>query len=350
MTVTSRYADQRGRVPVGALLTILVLVGTALGAWWLLQRLGVVGAEEVVATSSPRVTAAAPDARPVWLADSPYDLPAMVNAEVEGLPPHHLMQDWVWEFVDDTWTVTLHVLGEGDGGARLVDVQALYLSSPTGEDFSLTDNLRRDYVLELVHWEAQTATAWLARTGRPGQTRVVQMDLVTLLATDDWLGSVAPAANRVANGVVDVEPVGDQPDGRELWLAHDSTGRVTGMFWRHDDQWQASSVGSTLSRAALQGFAAEDGLDAWIDVAAQRAVYHGAYYDPAGGEPVDEIWITHDLGADIVLEANVMAPSMTCSPVPGPRSGVFEGAAIVADCDGVEYLLDPYDNASPRER
>lgn len=341
--------DDSGRVPVGAILTVLAIAAAAWGAYWFLQQFGVVGGEE----PSPSPTVAGPvelpDDRPAWLQGSPFDMPAEITPEDERWPRWHLMQDWIWELVDEDWDATVIGIGEGDNYTWLVDAQAVFLESPTGELFHLYD-VREDFVIDVVHWDPVRHVAWLSRGGRPGIAQVVQFDLRTGETTEAWDRTVAPVPNRISGGIGNVEVADIADDGRELWRAYDVDGRVTGVFWRDGATWRSSMVTDRIRRAALQGFSVNGGMDAWFDLDGGRAVYHGTYRDPNSGQVAEQHWIVHDLSTDVSSTTQLLMPSDDCEPLGGARHGEFSGDRIVALCDGTEYLLDPYDNASPETR
>ncbi|GMA35517.1 hypothetical protein [Demequina litorisediminis] len=221
---------------------------------------------------------------------------------------------------------------------------------PPASLFLVTDELRNDYRMTVVDWDAQTDTAWMRRGGRPGLAQVTQLVMPTGEAIENWDNGAVPAANKVDGGVGNVEVIGEQPDGLELWGAYDEGGYSTGVFWWDGDAFVASLIDERIARASSQQFGSGDGLEAWIDLEGMRVVYHGSYRDPTTDKVEDEIWITHNLADDSAVEVPFDAPTPGCEPLDGPRQGTFEGDRIVADCGGTEYLLDLFTGQPAQKR
>ncbi len=342
-------ADQ-GRFPVGALITVLVIAVAAFGAYWALGTYGFLGGEEPEVEAAPEVEESAVDDRPEWLHGTDYELKPLATPEDPLEPPSHELEDWVWEVVDDTWTMTVVREGTGDNYTWLSDFQALYLVSPTDDLFKVS-GLRTEFNMDLVHWDLEQRVAWIVRGGKSDLEQVFEYDLVTLDSTDNFAGNVFNSSNVVRGGVANLTYHGTQPDGRELWVTHSPRGFVTGVAWRDGEVWEGSLITDQIRRMAQQDIGEDRGVDAWFDPESGRAVYHGVFTDPNTKALAEELWVTHDFSNDFVDDrAVVPVPRDDCAPVGGPAAGTFEGMRIVATCGGVEYLLDPYDLGAPVER
>ncbi|MDN4480614.1 hypothetical protein [Demequina muriae] len=344
-------SNDAGRFPVGVVIAIAVVGLAGFGAYWLLGEYGFIGDPSADATASPEAESAIEDdGRPEWLQGTAYELPPMTSPENELEPPARILEGWVWELVDEDWSLTVVREGEGDNYTWLSDFQALYLVSPTDDRFKISD-LRTDFDMDLVHWDPELQVSWIKRGGKSDFEQVIEYDLISLDSTEDWSGSVVSSANVVEGGVANVEYRGDVGEGRELWVSYDPSGYATGVFWRDGTEWEPSLITDQIRRMAQQGFSRERGVDAWFDPASERAVYHGVFIDPDTQRLADEMWVVHDLATEEFDDTVVVAvPRDDCAPVDGPRSGTFEGDRIVALCGDAEYLLDPYGNAAPVER
>lgn len=345
------WHDDGGRFPIGAVLTIAILGLAGYGAYWFLGEQGFLG--EPGANASPTAVAesnAAADDRPEWLQGTDHVMPAATVPEDERLPQAYLLEPWVWELVDDDWDLAVVRVGEGDQYTWFSDIQDLYLIAPTGEHFKVTGfdtTVNRD----VVHWAPERRVAWIIRADGSGWEQVIEFDLLEERNSYDFAGSAVSTANRVDGGIVNIDYVGDQSDGLELWLSYDNAGKATGLLWRDGDAWVPSLVTGEIGRMVLQGFTKDLGVDAWLDPASGRAVFHGVYLDPDTGTLADQQWVVHDLLTDVFTDDAVVAtPSDDCAPSGEGRAGTFEGDRIVATCGGGEYLLDPYELTEPQAR
>ncbi|WP_144268085.1 hypothetical protein [Demequina sp. NBRC 110055] len=346
------WHDDAGRVPVGAIITVLILAGAGYGAYWALSEFGFLPSalDGADAVATQEAAGPATSGKPAWLEAAGEDMPPLVEPASEESPPMHEMADWVWDVNDDSWNVTVIREGEGDGDASLSDRQSLVLVSPSSDLFLVTDELRNDYRMSVVDWDPVTDVAWMRRGGRPGLAQVTALSMPTGEADAAWAGGVVPDANEVDGGVGNVEVIGTQPDGLDLWGAYDEGGYSTGVFWRDGEEFVDSLVDERIATAVGQGFSPGQGLEAWIDPEGMRAVYHGVYRDPSTDRIEDEIWIVHNLESDANDDVPFDPPSPGCKPVEGPRKGTFEADRIVADCGGTEYLLDLFDGQPAQRR
>lgn len=347
----SRMRGDEGRFPIGAIFTLAALGAAGYGAYWALGEFGFLGETSAQASPSPTesVTVVADD-RPQWLQDTEYDLPPVVATDDEREPESYRLEPWVWDLVDDSWDLWVLREGEGDNYTWLSDLQILYLVGPEEELFEISP-LRTDFDMDVVHWDPELEVAWLKRGGKSSMEQVIEYDLRTLESETAFAGGAVASANVVEGGVANLAYVGDQSDGSELWITYDFTGATTGVLWREGDQWQESLIQDQIRRMVLQGFSRELGVDAWLDPATGRGVYHGVYIDPDTRTVADEQWVVHDLLTDAFDDDIVVAtPSDDCVPVGERHAGVFDGDRIVATCGGTEWLLDPYGLSEPVQR
>jgi hypothetical protein len=345
-----------GRLSVGTLVALVVLVAAVAGALVFASKYGLLDRFTDDPSADPGATSGVPNAddRPEWLVGSPYELPPLLASVDEREPQSRLMVGWIWEFVDANWDLVVARAGEGDGITYLNDLQTLFLQSPEGDLFRLYE-MRRDYNIDVVHWDPALRVAWLVRTGRPGLAPVVEFGLDTGETTEAWQDNAVSIANSVDRGVGNVTYLGKQADERELWVSYDGSGFTTGVFWRATTGTFLSSVISgEIRRLQLLGFSADRGVDAWIDVASMTAVYRATFR--IDGRVTDERWIVHDLATDDYTETSPRVPSgADCVPAFNVTSPLqFEGERIVADCRSggstTRVLIDPSGEDAPQEQ
>ncbi|WP_084106410.1 hypothetical protein [Demequina sp. NBRC 110056] len=344
------WRSDEGRFPVGALLAVLVVAAVGYGAYWFLGENGFLGEPE--AEASQDVEAAGQDEedpRPEWLQDTDHQVPAIVVPEDDRMPQSRNLEPWVWDEVDEDWGLTVIRVGEGDQYTWFSDVQELYLVSPSEDLFKVAEfdtTINRD----VVHWDPELLTSWIKRSDGAAYEQVIEFDLRDQKNTYDFAASALSTANRVENGIANLDVVGVQPDDYELWVSFDANGDATGVLWRDGEEWIGSLVDSEIGRQVRQGFSEDRGMPAWIDASTGRAVYHGQYVDPDLGTVTEHVWLVHDLLTDTVTEAVVDVPGANCNPLGGGHGGEFDGDRIVAVCGGTEYLLDPYAGGAAVER
>lgn len=343
-----------GRIALGTILTLLVLAVAIAGALWFASQYGLLdgSADDPSGDPSTQTGSSGSDGRPAWLEGSAYDLPPLLTTADEREPQSRLMVGWIWEYVDGDWNLVVARAGEGDGITYLNDLQTLFLEGPEGELFRLFD-LRRDYNIDVVHWDPDQRVAWLVRTGRPGLAPVVEFNLDTGENTSAWHDNSVSIANAVEGGVGNVTYLGTQPDDRELWVSYDAAGDATGLLWRvPSGAFQGSVISGEIRRLDLQGFTEDSGVSAWIDVEAMTAVYRATFR--VDGRVERERWIIHDLATDTFADTAPQVPSgADCRPafnITSPEQ--FDGDRIVADCVAggatTRVLIDPSGASAPQ--
>lgn len=202
-------------------------------------------------TSSPVIEAA------TWAELSDTQRPAWVTDQDSRLPAAREMQDWVWDYVDDTWTVQVHriehselwVTDVWEEGEDFVGPQNLYLEAPDGELILLYE-LRRDMTVDVLAVDMDARLAWTNRYAVGDGWYVVQVNLLTGAATESWGAGAVPDDRRTEWGVVDVDALGMLRDGRELWFVADYDWNPDMLFVREEgdrfallpwqDAWEAA--------------------------------------------------------------------------------------------------------------
>ncbi|WP_144276269.1 hypothetical protein [Demequina sp. NBRC 110053] len=345
-----RLRGDEGRFPIGAVLAVLAVAGVGYGVYWFLGDQGYLGEPQAEASETTEAMGEGEDdTRPEWLQDTDRQLPGIVVPEDDRMPEARNLEPWIWDQVDEDWGLTVVRVGEGDQYTWFSDVQELYLVSPSDDHFKVAEfdtTVNRD----VVHWDPELLTSWIKRSDGAAWEQVIEFDLRDEENTYDFAASAVSSANRVERGIANIDVIGVQPDGLELWVSYDERGDATGVLWRDGEEWIGSLVDSEIKRKVQQGFSEDRGLPAWFDHVTGRAVYHGRYVDPDLGTVTEHVWLVHDLLTDSVTEAVVDVPAAGCNPLGGGHGGEFEGDRIVAVCDGTEWLLDPYAGGEAVER
>src|SRR5690606_7057145 len=157
-------------------------------------------------------------------------------------------------------------------------------------------------------------------------TPVVEFDLDAGTSKEDWGGNAIPGANSVGYGLGNVYPLGELSDGRELWVAENESGDVTGVVWREAGaDVRRSRATDEIRSLSIRGYATDQGVDAWIDLETGTAVYRAV--DRSGDTIRDEVWLMQDLVRDDIRVVVPQVPSgADCRPYASVRAGgQFEG-------------------------
>lgn len=341
----------QGRIAVGPIIAVLIVAAVGYGAYWLLGEYGFLGSDD----QGPEHEAEADietDDRPAWLHETDYEMPPLVRPGEDDIQPaYHRLADWLWDLVDESWSVEVLSVGEGDQYTWFSDYQGLYLISPTDDPFKLRE-LETTSAETVLHWDPVHLIAWAAREDRFDMAQVVEYDLRSGGATTAFAGNIFSSSNVVRGGVANMDFHSVLPDDSELWVTYTPSGFVTGVAFRdRSNNWSGSLATDQIRRMVQQSLGTDGGVDAWFDPAGQRAVYHGVYIDPSTSGLAEEMWVVHDFTTSSVdADAVVPTPRDDCVPVGAPGGGAFEGDRIVANCGGTEYLLDPYNMGEPVQR
>lgn len=304
-------------------------------------------------TSSPVVEAA------TWAELSDTQRPAWVTDQDSRLPAAREMQDWVWDYVDDTWTVQVHRLTRADVGITglwregedFVGPQNLYLEAPDGELILLYE-LRRDLWVDVLTVDMDARLAWTGRQQGWDSGLVVQVDLVTGESTESWGSGVVPENHRFDLGVGQVGPLTTLEDGREVWFAYDYSWTIDRLFVREEgdrfahfpwqEEWDAA-VGDDGG-----GWASDTVI--WLSEDLTYAVYltHRLVEPEKGfssGTTGEATWMVVDFVTGQWRFEESRIPPTRCKPEPGMRiTGTYaEPGELPAEChSGSGYELDAW--------
>ena len=223
-------------------------------------------------TPSASVTASAsPSASHDWSTVAAGDLPPAFAEADPHQPASRQMQDWVWDYVDDSWTVasygsgTLPPTGAGTG------TRVIYLVAPDNSLFHLLDVAQDLASTSIAKDElASIAPPWVTRFWPAARTAVVglcyggdmcqeaRLNLVTGQVTTDFLGdawaSIMGAGHEATNGtpykqgvVWGVGFVEHRANGVDAWTVGGYTGGIRGVFWGEaDGSFRASSINTVV--------------------------------------------------------------------------------------------------------
>ena len=223
------------------------------------------------ATPSASVTASAsPSASHDWSTVAAGDLPPVFAEADPHQPASRQLQDWVWDYVDDSWTVasygsgTLPPTGAGTG------TRVIYLVAPDNSLFHLLD-VAQDLASKSIAKDelASIAPPWVTRFWPAARTAVVglcyggdmcqeaRLNLVTGQVTTDFLGdawaSIMGAGHEATNGtpykqgvVWGVGFVEHRANGVDAWTVT-NVGGIRGVFWGEaDGSFRASSINTVV--------------------------------------------------------------------------------------------------------
>jgi hypothetical protein len=205
------------------------------------------------------------------------------------------MQDWVWDYVDDSWS--LEIVREIDNQydpepVPVVDpFQTLFLVSPDGDYLRLFE-LRIDIYVGVMHFSPSERLAFLIRYFYE-DSQVVQFDLVSGVVNETWAASGFPTedTSHAAGWFVQYEAT--LPDGREVWDGFGYGTPIEGVIFRTPGGGVVpSAIGPTLRTADGDGF-----FCMGIDVEDATAVYSAQNY-AWETETWTASFIVHDLVAD----------------------------------------------------
>jgi hypothetical protein len=193
-------------------------------------------------------------------------------------PTAREMQSWVWDYVDDTWSLDIVRAIDDQYDPEPVPVvnpfQTLFLVSPDGEYFRLFD-LRTDIGIYVEFFSPSDRLGFLNRVFYE-EFQVVQMDLVSGAVSETWAAPGFPATDTGHADGWFVNYNATLPDGREVWTGEGYGSPIVGVFFRTPGGGITSSaIGPTL-RAGVAG---EGYYCMGIDVADSTAVYDAQIYE-----------------------------------------------------------------------
>jgi len=313
------------------------------------------------ATPSASVTASAsPSASHDWSTVAAGDLPPAFAEADPHQPASRQMQDWVWDYVDDSWTVANYLSGTrpspyasgpnpptgGGTGTRV-----MYLLAPDSTLFHLLDVAQDLTSTSIAKDEfASIGLLWVNRFWPASRTAVVtlcyggemcqaaRLNLVTGQVTTDFLGdawaSIMGAGHQATIGtpleqgfVSGVDFVEHRANGVDAWTVT-NVGGIRGVFWGEaDGSFRASSINTVVD--TTPGGDVDFQWRGLLAPSRNAALFiHDSqpWLDPGVVAPPDELYL-FDLAADTTRRIDPMLPAAErCSVtrVIDDTSGVVE--------------------------
>lgn len=230
-----------------------------------------------------------------WAALSEDDRPPYVTGQDLREPQARDMAEWVWDYVDDTWS--LEVFREINNEFDMPDppvenpIQTLFLVAPDGDRFRLFD-LRTDIPIVVEHFSPSDHLAFLLR-GFYEDSQTVQLDLVSGTVSETWAADGFPADDTSHRAGWFVFYEGTLGDGREVWTGQGYAIPTEGVFFRTPfGGVTPSAISPVLSGLGEDGYGCI-GIDADDEVAIYTANHYAWETDTWTAS-----WIVHDLAAD----------------------------------------------------
>jgi len=260
------------------------------------------------------------------------DLPPLLPADADLAVEAREMADWVWEYVDDTWELTV----EATPAQSKVRSGTLFLIAPDGDAFRLHE-FGFNFGGSVEHWDPALKIAWIHRSHRD-DFDVVQIDLTTGEYALEW---GPPGGALAADGALwRSSYVGAESNGREVWITYGyfSMG-VTSVFFRNPDgSFAASASVAWLADKELAW--SQSTVAAWIDLDRSVAIYRlreEGFEGKARG--LDITWFEHNLVTDVLTPIFPQTPShsycTSLSPAGAPEQ--FDDGAPVMDCQDEDW-------------
>ncbi|MDN4480626.1 hypothetical protein [Demequina muriae] len=304
-------------------------------------------------TASPSATqASTPSPSPSVSTETwpPAELDALTPADPvdEGEPTAYEAPEWLWDWVDDSWSTaiysTVEVAESADGGPALEGVQWLYLLAPDGTAFRIAD-LGHDAFATIVDWDADHRQAWLHLQGWGESWDVAEVALETGdVDTEDFTDGAGPRDTVESGGLsADLLPRDVAADGTRLWIAVSPFGDMGGTVWYEPvaGEWKPSSVNDALFDIAQARHARGDdsehspgpiGGSGWVSIESERAISMVADAGGQGAAAPTYVIFDHDLGDDTYIRTGFTPPdSATGCQVHGP-----DGDEVVVRCWNVD--------------
>ena len=233
-------------------------------------------------SATPRASAtpsASPSASHDWSTVAAGDLPPAFADADPHQPASRQMQDWVWNYVDDSWTVASYgsgTMADGVGAGPnpldwgLTGTRGIYLVAPDNTLFHLLD-VAQDLTSTSIAKDELGAMSppWATRFWPEARTAVVglcywadncqeaRLNLVTGQVTTDFLGdawaSIMGAGHQATIGtplkqgfVYGVNFVEHRANGVDVWSVGSFEG-LRGFFWGEPDgSFRASSINTVV--------------------------------------------------------------------------------------------------------
>lgn len=317
----------------------------------------------ITAAPSPTPTPTSPDpepsatqsvaAEPETWDDIPSDeRPAYLSDQSSWEPRARAMEDWVWQYVDEDWSLVAYY----DGHLPDLDGQALFLEAPDGDVLRLYA-LRTNFVILVGSWDPDARLAWLERHEGGDGFGVVQMDLSDGSLSSEW-SNAAPESLQTDEGATSVRKVGVSPNGIELWaVVSYFTPPSVVMLREQDGTFTPSPSSPWLAEQTAQGRGDKNGnsnAETWIADDSSMVVYEALVFESRdSGEHLrsDARWLLYDVDAATVTEVTPQLPDgQACWAPRGPsgeETAPMVGSRVVAECDSGTFLIDPTGERAP---
>ncbi|WNM24637.1 hypothetical protein [Demequina capsici] len=358
VAVSDAVASRRRARVIGTVAAVAVPIA-AIGAFALLRPDGAghdpaatpspSASSSPTASSSPAPTAVATGWDGVPESERP---PVLDQAQPGQVDPVRAMEGWVWDYVDDSWSLTVG-RDSTDASAPPYAEQVLYLDAPDGDVFRLA-SLGTDRYVDFVATDLGARLAWLSWADAGDAVQVVQYDLVTGDTVEDWGGDAIPAGHVNGDGSVwSVYPTGSTTPLGEIWAGRTYLGEYDSLFVRTGgatfQQLAAQSELNGLVAAGARNGSGDPGVTAWHAPDWSYAVFLAQERDP-GATPEDWTaatgageWLVVDLTTGESRRLGATLPSTFCAPVLNESvtdMAVIDGGSyeapgpIPATCDG----------------
>jgi len=238
-------------------------------------------------TAEPSASASDEPPPATWADVPASDLPPLVAGQDPREPQAHDMQTWIWDYVDDTWSLDVVRAINNQYDPEPVQIadpfQTLFLVSPDGEYFRLFD-LRTDIGIYVAHFSPSDRLGFLMRAFYE-ESQTVQMDLVSGAVSETWAAPGFPASDTSHAAGWFVAYKATLPDGREVWAGEGYGSPITGVFFRTPGGGVSpSAINSTLAA----GVAGDGYYCMGIDAEDSTAVYDTQIY-----EWTTDTWTSH---------------------------------------------------------
>lgn len=366
--VSSVRTHRRRRAAVASAVALVTIPALAFGAFALTST---EDAEPMVTPSpSPSITQSpSPSPKPSEVTPTPKttieaapeswedvpesDRPAYRTDLHADLPRARAMEDWIWQYVDDSWDLEARYSGQPGN----LSAQSLFLFAPDGEVLHLF-TLRIDVVVAIGHWDLDQRIAWLERHEGGDGFEVVQMDLREGTLTPNWAGEAAPERQRTDDGLLSVRHLGVSPGGNEVWATVSYFAPPYPVMLRDEERgFVESPAVPWLEQRWADGWGDRSGdpsAESWISDDLSLVVYEVLEVgmdDDGGWIRGDSRWLWHDIVTGSTMEVEPRLPDgQACWSRSGPsgeETGQMVGSRVVATCDQGTYLIDPKGESEP---
>lgn len=268
-----------------------------------------------------------------WVALPEAERPPMATGQDPREPAARVMEPWVWDYVDDGWSVEVASEVDPWEGTVANPFQAIFLKAPDG-DYLRLFTLRTDIGISVVRFLPEERIVFLYRVYYE-ETQTVEFDLVTGTVREDW---AAPGFSNVTNADYNKQGwfvyfEGTLPDGRDVWSGSGYGEPLNGVFFR--------APGGAITPSDINPALAAEGYDfqpycMGVDPVAAVAIYtaNGYLEGPVSTWPAR--LLVHDLVADTWSETERTGPyPAPCTEEFYVGDGFYVGYQSTVDQEGL---------------